>query len=231
MRRSTTLSAAVGGGLLAGLLLLGACGSGHSAQTATQQSTILGVNASSEDGRIAVRDAYVKYARQHPTGGNAPLVLRLFNEGDEQVTLTGVTAEGGGTVVVVSRVAPTPPPTTAPPATASASPNGSRRPSATPTTSAAPTSAAPTTPPALGSPNISIPIPARSFVVLVPGESDRWLALDKLPEPVDSGGSVTVTLTFTLASGRTITIADLRLPVGASLSPNPRLIPSGAGEH
>jgi hypothetical protein len=230
VRRSTTLSAVV----LAGMFLLSGCGSGHSAQTATQESTVVGVNTLSADGQIAVRDAYVRFAREYKAGENAPLVLRLFNESTQLATLTRVTATGGGTVVVVSKVAPTTAPAT-PAATASASasasPNGSRRPSASASVSAAPSSAAPTTPPALGSPNVSIPIPAQSFVTLVPGESDRWLALDKLPEAVESGGSVTVTLTFTYADGQTTSVTDLRLPVGVPLSPGPRLIPSGDGEH
>jgi hypothetical protein len=236
VRRSTTLSAVV---LAAGMFLLSGCGSGHSAQTATQGPAIVGVNTRSADGQIAVRDAYVKFAREYAAGSNAPLVLRLFNESGQLATLTGVTTDGG-TVVVVSKVAPT----TAPPATpsastspsASASPNGSRRPNGSASasaasTSAAPTSAAPTTPPALGSPNISIAIPAQSFVVLVPGESDRWLAVDKLSEAVESGGSVTVTLTFTYADGSTTRVTDLRMPVGVPLSPAPRLTPSAGEEH
>jgi copper(I)-binding protein len=232
VRRSTTLSAVV---LAAGMFLLSGCGSGQSAQTATQDSAIVGVNTRSADGQIAVRDAHVRFAREYQAGTNAPLVLRLFNESTQLVTLTGVTAERGS-VVVVSKVAPTTaPPTTAPPTpsanpSASASPNGSRRPSAS-ASAPAPTSAAPTTPPALGSPNISIPIPPQSFVVLVPDESDRWLAVDKLAEPVTSGDAVTVTLTFTYADGSTTRVTDLRMPVGVPLSPGPRAIPSGAGEH
>ncbi len=232
MRRWTTLSAVVGSGVLAGLLLAG-CGAGQQAQTAYQDSTKLGVNTTSLDGKIALRDVHVKYSPEYRAGGNAPIVLRIFNESGQLANLTSVTSSGGD-VVVVSRVAPTTAPVT-PSATpsASASPNGSRRPngSASASASAAPTSAGPTTPPPLGTPNISIPVPVDSFVALVPAESDRWLAVDKLKEDLKVGGHLVLTFTFTYADGSTTRVSEMRVPMGVPFSPAPRITPSGAGEH
>src|SRR4051812_41217303 len=99
-RRRTVLSAALMATAALGVGLLSACGAGQITQTDNQVASVPGVNVSSTDGKIALRDGVVTYADQYKTGATVPLSVRLFNNAEQKVKLTGVTSDSGAIVLV-----------------------------------------------------------------------------------------------------------------------------------
>jgi copper(I)-binding protein len=202
--------------LLAGLAALAtitACGSGQYAQTANQVPGVPGTNVNvGPNGNIQLRNVVVAYDSPtgYPAGATAPLVVRIFNNGQDPIQLTGVDAPGAaGSVTLTSGSAtPTavPSPTTASPtATAPTSPGAS--PTATPTGSPSPTPTV-TAEPALNPANqFPITIPPQTWADLVPGQG-QYLVLNDLTNAVAPGQTVGVTFQF---SGGTT--ASLQVPV------------------
>lgn len=83
-------------------LLLSGCAADQQAQTSWVVPAIPGVDA--DAGPIALRDLLVPYrAGGYPSGGDVPLVVRLFNTGEVRVTVTGVTPGAGGSMLVPAR--------------------------------------------------------------------------------------------------------------------------------
>jgi copper(I)-binding protein len=202
--------AAVAAGL-GGAVALAGCSVGQVTQTSSQVAPVPGINA--DAGQVALRNLVIAYPGPggYPAGSDAPLVVRLFNNGMTPITLVGVSAQKAASVTLVGtpevvRPTETPPPPTgtappeptatgAPQSTATASPE----PTALPTPTVAPTTQPPTTP-------VSITIPPQSFVLLVPGEASGHLRLNRLTEAITPGESTDVTFTFSDGSTATVPV-------------------------
>nr|BFE64051.1 hypothetical protein GCM10020063_085770 [Dactylosporangium thailandense] len=227
-RRRTVLGAALLATAAFGVGLLSACGSGQITQTDQQTAAVPGVNAQSADGKIALRDGGVAYADQYKPGSTVPLNIRLFNNAQQAVKLTGATSDNGKIVLVGG-----PQPAAAPtmPAAPAVLPSGSKKPSGSPSEPAAAPSLAPTS---AGSSTIAVSIPVSGVALLTHDNGgEKYLAVDKLTgEPLLPGGALTnVTFTFTYADGSTTTMKLPNLPMtppGTAL-PKPSSVVHGEG--
>jgi hypothetical protein len=237
LTRRTVLRAALMASAALGVGLLSACSSGQITQTDSQVPAVAGVNVNSADGQIALRDAVVAYADEYKTGSTVPLSVRLFNNSQQSVKLTGVTSAGGKIVLVGgTKASAAPPPPSPSSSSASPSASGTRRPSGNASSSAsAPVSspASPTpvpSPTSAGSSDIAVEIPVAGFVALS-REGGTYLAVDKLTaEAMHSGAALKdVVFTFTYADGKTTTITLPDLPMTPPLSPLPK--PSSVVHH
>jgi hypothetical protein len=219
--------------LVAGLAGLSACSAGQITQTSNQVAAVPGANGNTgPGGTIALRNLLVPFndPAGYPAGGDAPMIVRIFNDGANTVTLVGVTAVGtaSGVTVVGGTATPTPTPArtsaspkTSPSATSSATPDRSGTPtgSASPTPGGSPTPSPTASVPA-GSAKISVAIPASGYAELVPGQG-QYLQLTGLTNALTPGQGVPVTFTFD--DGSSITLS---LPVGpatAAVSRDPAL--------
>lgn len=204
--------------LIAGLAVLSACSAGKITQTSTQVAAVPG--GSADLGAIGLRDLTVAYngIQGYPKGGDAPLVVRIFNSGTTPVTLTQATTDKADQIVPVGG-GPTQAPTTTPPTSASASPSGRPTGSNSPSPSASPS---PTASSPSGPAKLSIVIPASGYVLLVPGQG-QYLVLRGLKEPL-SPGYVT-TIVFTFDNGATATVG---VPFGLPTEAGPRASPDHA---
>jgi hypothetical protein len=233
-RRRTRLGAVlVGASLLTwAAAALSACSAGQITQTETQVAAVPGVNASSADGQISLRNGMIVYAAKYPPNTTIPLDLRLINEGAQTARLTGaVTADGNGQVVLVGGPSPSPSPSAAAP-----SPSGSASPSSRPSGSAsasasASPSAAPS-PTSVGSAQLNVELPAGQIVVLSSTQKGAsYLAITGRSSELLAGQTVGVNLTFTYADGKTqTTTLSADVPVGTPLSPPTQEPPASAGE-
>jgi copper(I)-binding protein len=219
-RTRRLVATAVAAGLGAAAALSG-CSAGQLTQTATQVPPVPGINA--DAGQVALRNLVIAYPGPagYPAGADAPLIVRLFNNGLTPITLTGVSADKAasvtlvGTPEVVTTTEPPPPPTATPGPTGSPEPTTTVTPTASPT----PTTEAPSTP-------VSIAIPPQGFVLLVPGQASGHLRLNRLTEAIVPGESVAVTFTF--SDG---TKATLPVPLAPPTHEIPRGTPVVEPEH
>jgi copper(I)-binding protein len=193
------VTAALLAGAAVALGLVG-CSAGQITQTADQVAAVPGANVTV--GLIALRDLQIAYNAPagYPAGGNAPMIVRIFNEGAKPVKLTGASAKdfarsvvlsGGAAATPSSAPTPTPSPSASASVSASASPSGSAgTASATASASATPAQAAPA-----GQESFSIEIPAQGYVLLVPGQGP-YLQLVGLTRTLTPGMNADVTFTF-----------------------------------
>jgi hypothetical protein len=223
-RRRTVLGAALMATAALGVGLLSACGSGQITQTDNQKAAVPGNNADSADGKIALRDGGIAYADQYKPGSTVPLNVRLFNNAEQSVKLTGATSDNGKIVLVggaqPSAAASSPSPT---PTTASATPSGTKKPSGSPSAEL-PSPAAPS-PTSAGASAIAVSIPVDGVAALSRDNGGTtYLAIDKLTgEPLLPGGALTnVVFTFTYTDGRTTTIKLPNLPMTPPGTPLPK---------
>jgi copper(I)-binding protein len=224
--------AALVAGAAVALGLVG-CRAGQITQTAHQVSAVPGANV--DVGGLALRDLQIAYAGQngYPAGGNAPLIIRIFNEGAKTIKLTGVSAPGTAQSVVLSGgTSSTPAPTTAAPsptATGSPSPTGSPAPSgsASPSPTAAPTQATPAQAAPAGQSSFSIEIPAQGYVLLVPGQG-QFLQLVGLARQIIPGELVTIEFTFDDGSKASASVPFAPAPEPVRGSP---VVPGEKVEH
>jgi copper(I)-binding protein len=217
--------AALAAGVAAVLVLTG-CSAGQITQTSTQVAPVPGADANA--GEIALRNLLIQYRPEgYPEGGDAPLVVRIFNNGMEPVTLTGVTADKAAAVNLVGTptvVTPTESPT-APPESASPSPQASPTVEGSPSPDASPSpteSPSPTATPTTPAPQpVSVTIPAQSYVLLVPSEGDvGHLVLAGLTEAITPGEFITVTFSFDDG-----TTAAVQVPLAPPTNEVPRATP------
>jgi hypothetical protein len=138
----TRRAALVAGVATVGVIALAGCSAGQVAETAMLETPISGVNAQNADGSVYVRNAQLEYngIKGYAKGENAPLELSLFNQSEEEVTVSiasGPTEEPQ--VVSAAQVGflstPTAAPATAVPETSG---SASADPSAAPTPTSAP---------------------------------------------------------------------------------------------
>jgi copper(I)-binding protein len=196
---------------LAALVTMTACGSGQYAQTATQVPGVPGTNVNvGPDGTIQLRNVVVQYNSPsgYEAGATAPLIVRIFNDGQSPIQLTGVDAPGAASSVTLTSgsTSPTPvaSPTTVAPTT-TASPGAS--PTATPTGTASPTPTA-TAEPTLNPANqFPITIAPQTWAELVPGQG-QYLVLNDLTNAVTPGENVPVTFRFNDG-----TVAAIQVPI------------------
>ena len=133
------------------------CSAGQLTQTAVQVPAVPGANVTV--GVIGLRNLQIAYSGPdgYAAGGNAPLIVRIFNEGSKPVKLTGATARVAARAVRLPGGAAAPPrpsPHTVPPSARTASAAPCRPPPGRPTPSPSPTGSA-----TLGGPRT--PRPAR----------------------------------------------------------------------
>ncbi len=207
-RRSARFVAA--SALLAGaaaLTLVSACSAGQLAQTSEMVPAVPGVNANAgPNGEIALRDLLIAYngPQGYPQGGDAPLVVRIFNDLPTPVKLVRVTADDAARAVVLVGGAPV---VTATPAA--------------PTAPATPSGASPSPSPAAAAPTpiaqaLSVEIASSSYQLLVPGQGE-YLVLRGLTRPLGPGSSVLVTFTFDDGSS-----VRVNVPFGVPMEAVPR---------
>jgi copper(I)-binding protein len=181
---STTRLVRALAGVFAGVgvvVAVSACSAGQITQTSSQVAAVPGANV--DAGQIALRDLVVAYngPQGYAEGASAPLVVRIFNNGQSTVQLVGATAEGAANgVTLIGGVQPQ-----------TEAQNTSPSPSATQTT----TPTATPSPTQAGDEKISVPIPPASYVLLVPG-SGPYLQLNGLTTAIIPGQSVPVRFTF-----------------------------------
>ncbi|MFC7482147.1 hypothetical protein ACFQX7_21920 [Luedemannella flava] len=213
-RRARIIAGSV---LVAGLLAVSACSAGQITQTSSQVAAVTGAEASagpagSDDTTVALRDLVVAYdgIEGYAAGANAPLVVRLFNQTGQAISLTGVTTPGvdatGNPAVKAASVLLVDPKKATP--TGGASEEAA---SASPGATASPAAEKPA-----GESSFQVTIPAAGYALLVPGEGP-YLLLNKLSAELVNGGSIPVTFTF--SDGGTVTV---QVPVGLPVTPAPR---------
>ncbi|GAA1754316.1 hypothetical protein [Luedemannella helvata] len=206
-----------GSALVAGLLASSACSAGQVTQTSRQVAPVPGINATvgpaGGAASIFVRSLVVVYngPQGYKAGADVPLSVRLFNQTNEPVYLTGVTAEGAQAVLLAGGPKGTPSPT--PPAE-----NEPADVTASPTATPSPTAV----PPA-GEANFRVRVPAAGYVELVPGQ-DQHLILSKFTQPdaqdSPAGNAFvpgeSVKTTFTFSDGATLTaLVPFDMPLAA----------------
>lgn len=195
----------------AGALMLAGCAAGQQAQTAQVTPVIDGVNATS--GTLGIRDAGIAAPDSSPsyaTGGSATLQLDIVNTGTAADTLTTVSSPAAGSAVIgaaSSSSAASSGSSDSVSATASAS-GASSSASAAPTASSAatsgsasPSSSASSGP--AGGKSVALQIPALTSVPVGYDTNNATITLSNLTAALYP--SQTVTVTFTFASGATIT--------------------------
>lgn len=182
--------------IAAGTLGVSACSAGFVTQTSGQVAAVPGANADGgPDNAISLRDLQVAYpgTQGYAAGADAPLVVRIFNNGTRAITLRSVSAgSAADSVRLVGGPSPAAP-----------------SPEATPGASPLPT---PT-----GQTSLSLSVPAGSFLLLVPG-TGPFLQLSGLKQPLVPGQSVL--LTFAFDDGSTI---HLNVPFAPAPSAAPRV--------
>jgi copper(I)-binding protein len=233
-RTRRVFSSALVAGACAALALAG-CSAGQVTQTARQVAAVAGANITV--GTIALRDLMIEYngPEGYRAGEDAPLVVRIFNDGVAPLTLTGVTSEVAESVTVVggpgATVSPlptatatgSPSPAASPSPAESPSPGGSPSPGESPSPAASPTPA-----PAPVQTPVAIQIPPQSYVLLVPGQG-RYLQLNRLKEALVPGASAAVTFTFDNG-----TSVPVRVPLAPPSTEVPRgtpVVPPGEEGH
>lgn len=207
--------------LAAGLVGLSACSAGKITQTSTQVAAVPG--ASKDLGPLALRDLSIAYngVNGYPKGGNAPLIVRIFNNAIGPVKLVSASSGQAASVVPVTGApAPTPAATTPPAGTPTPGPSRSAGTTTTASASATvgttTTSAAPAATKPAGQGSFPIAIPAGGYVLLVPGQGP-YLQLQGLTEALLPGMSVSLTLTFDNGQSTMISV-----PFGVPSEAGPR---------
>ncbi|SCE73923.1 hypothetical protein GA0074695_0727 [Micromonospora viridifaciens] len=222
-------------GTAAASLLLSGCGTGQVAETAIKVPSVQGINVQTPNNLYLVRGLYVEYpgTEGYPQGGNAPLVMVLYNDSPEPVTVT-VTTDSAREVLLTGTNAsgPQASPTNSPTEPASASPTPSD-PNASPSQalgSGEPTTASPSASPSesmpVGEP-ARIEIPAKGFAQLMPS-SNRFLQLVGLHDRLLTGQQVN--LIFDFGNGQTVrTVAQVGVPLTPAPTPSAIVQPREEG--
>jgi hypothetical protein len=185
-------------------IALAACSAGQVTQTSDQVSVVPGVNATTGTAlnggpTVALRNVMFEYSDPagFPVGGNAPMIVRIFNETAAPLKLTGVEAAEFGKVVLSGKLGEA----------VGASPEAS------PGASAAPSAPA-------GDTTIAVEIPAHGYTALVPGEGS-FLQITGLSRKIAPGDLVPVTFTFSDGSSATLMVSTAPPSVPAPRSPLP----------
>jgi hypothetical protein len=205
---------------VAALAAASACSSGLITQTSNQVAAVPGANAyayAGDGGEAALLGVMIAYngPQGYPVGANAPLIVRIFNNGHTTVKL--VSASAPGAAARVEKV------------TDNASPPVEQTPdpSADPSASPAP-SEEPTQPPAAGSENLDIEVAPSAYSLLVPG-TGAYLQLTDLTAALTPGATVRVT--FELEIGAQKTSVEMTVPIAPPQTAAPRVSGDVAGHE
>jgi copper(I)-binding protein len=202
----------------AAVAAVSACSSGLITQTSNQVAAVPGANAyAGPNGEVALLGVMIAYngPEGYPIGGNAPLIVRIFNNGQTAVKLVGASAAGAARVDIVTDNA-------SPPAEQTPDPTGSPDPSVDPTASpgADPSATSGAEPPApAGGGDIDVEVPASSYKLLVPG-TGAYLQLTDLTAALTPGATVRVT--FELEIGTEKASVEMTVPVAPPETAVPR---------
>jgi hypothetical protein len=237
-----SLHRALGVAALAVLALSG-CSAGQTAETSLLQTPVSGLNTSSPDGGLLIRNLQVVYkdTTGYPANSNAPLEVSLFNQTQNPITVT-ITSEPQQTVtagivsaqsVGLSGPAPTPTssiasePVGGGDVSASAPGPGTSGEVSPPASapSALPTDSASAEPPAAALTPAKLTIPALGSVTFLPGDQTSLIA-SGLTNKLAPGNS----LALTIQSSTSATPIDVLAPVSIPLSPASRA-PGIEGEN
>jgi copper(I)-binding protein len=203
----------------AALAAVSACSSGLITQTSNQVAAVPGANAyAGPNGEVALLGVMIAYSgpQGYPIGSNAPLIVRIFNNGRTAVRLVGASAAGAARVEkVTDNAAPPAQQTPEPTASAEASADPSASPSADSSGSPAP-SAEPTQPPATGGASLDVQVPPSEYKLLVPG-TGAYLQLTDLTAALTPGATVRVT--FELEIGTEKATVEMVVPVAPPETP------------
>ncbi|GAA2672747.1 MULTISPECIES: copper chaperone PCu(A)C [Actinosynnema] len=220
-RRAVVVAAAVAGiGLIAT-----ACGAGQITQTSHKVAAVNG--ASGDVGVIAVRDAQLQFPLEdglYPTGGSAPLVVSIVNNGTELDRLTSVTSTASGeaelsgdvelepTTSIVAETVENAPGTSARPTTTSA-PSSAASSSSAPTSGSAASSASSAPSASSAQQSSAAPSSAQSSsapeATAEPGKVR--IVLPDFTQDVRPGQTIKVTFRFEKAGQLTLDV-----PIGAT---------------
>ncbi|MDQ1717272.1 MAG: hypothetical protein QOE89_1225 [Pseudonocardiales bacterium] len=214
-----------------GVVLLAGCAAGKDAQTVEQKPAIDGVSADSAT--LGIRDAGVatpETGTSYPVGSDAPLQLYLVNNGTADDKLTAVSSDASASALLTLTGPPgTSSTSTSASASESASPSASGSASATGSASASAStsgSASGSAAPSAAATSVPIPIPANSSVPVGYSAIGPTIILQHLSKQLFT--SQTVQVTFTFASGATITAAlPVKLTSGAPSAPTVDVSPTG----
>jgi copper(I)-binding protein len=208
-----------------GVVLLAGCAAGKDAQTVEQKPAIDGVSADSAT--LGIRDAGVatpETGTSYPVGSDAPLQLYLVNNGTADDKLTAVSSDASASALL-TLTGPPGTSSTSTSASASASPSASGSASATGSASTS-GSASGSAAPSAAATSVPIPIPANSSVPVGYSAIGPTIILQHLSKQLFT--SQTVQVTFTFASGATITAAlPVKLTSGAPSAPTVDVSPTG----
>jgi copper(I)-binding protein len=198
LTRRASIAVLAGAGAAA---LLAGCSSGQIAETAEVRPSVQGVNV--DVGSLALRDLTVQYpdGRGYDKGSDAPLVVRIANNGGRADTLESVETDAAASVSFVGETT----------ASASATPSGT--PSGTPSATGA----------AAGPVRLNVALPAGQLVVLVRGTNDYLLVKD-LRRALAPGQSLRLVFTFEHAGSVTV---DVPVGVPASITARPSASDTG----
>jgi hypothetical protein len=84
------------------VLLVSGCGAGQQAQTSWDVPAIPGADA--DAGLISLRDLLIPYrAGGYPAGSDVPLVVRMFSNDEQPVTVSGVAPGPAGSMVAAAQ--------------------------------------------------------------------------------------------------------------------------------
>jgi hypothetical protein len=236
MRLSGVRRAALAAGLAtAAALTLSACSAGQVAETALKKPSNGGVNASTADGSVVIRNLQVVYngTEGYAAGANAPIQMAIYNQTRQQIVVTVtstppatpneqiVSARQVGLIGVGGAAAATPSESAAP------EPSGSRPPATpdtdTPENIPTPDASDSAAPPPSASPAGGQVQPARitiepmGYVSFLPGE-EPMLTLVGLSGRLVTG--VSANLVFGFSHGALP--LTLPAPMAVPLSPAPR---------
>jgi hypothetical protein len=228
-------AAQVAGAATVAVLALAGCSAGQTAETSLLQTPVSGLNTASPDGGLLIRNLQVAYKDPagYPANGSAPLEVSLFNETQQEITVT-ITSRPQQTVSqnVVSAqqiglTGPAPVPSssiasgpvgggdTSPSSPPSAGTSGEVSPPAgAPSATSTDTATAPTE--AALSP-AKLTIPALGSVSFLPGDKTGLVA-SGLSNRLAPG----YTLALTVESSTSATPMNLLAPVAIPLSPASR---------
>ena len=233
MRLSGVRSAALAAGLATvAAATLSACSAGQVAETSLKRPSNAGVNATTADNSVTIRNLQVVYngPQGYAAGENAPIEVAIFNRTKQPliVNVSSTPPEADGRQVISARQVGLTGGTTAPSSAAAApEPSGSRSAATadtdTPENIPSPdASASAAGPAASAAPTASLE-PARitikplGFVSFLPGDKESLVAAG-LSDRLVSGRSVNLTFEFSNGAAPLV----LQAPVGVPLSPAPR---------
>ena len=90
VRSSACRAAKVAGAATVAVLAVAGCSAGQTAETSLLQTPVSGLNTASPDGGLLIRDLQVLYKDPtgYPANGSAPLEVSLFNQTEQEITVT-----------------------------------------------------------------------------------------------------------------------------------------------